>query len=55
MDKGDVIFEYIGSKSQLADFFAKLLSLDRFPNICRDLEVLDSSCLKYNEDFDYFH
>lgn len=46
VEKGYVIFEYIDTKSQLASIFTKSLSTESFQKICRDLGVLNSSCLK---------
>lgn len=46
VEKGVIIFEYIDTKNQLADIFTKTLSSELFHKICRELEILDSSCLK---------
>lgn len=42
VEKGDVDFAYVDTKSQLTNIFVKPLSSDSFHKICRDLRVLDS-------------
>lgn len=40
-EKGDVIFEHIDNKNQLADIFTKPLATEPFFNIRRELGILD--------------
>lgn len=44
--KGDVIFEYVNTKSQLANIYTKPLSSNLFHNIFLCLGVLDFLCFK---------
>jgi len=46
VEKKDVTFEYINTKSQLADIFTKHLPSESFLKIRRELGILDTSRLK---------
>jgi len=46
VEKKDVTFEYVDTKSQLADIFTKPLPSESFLKICKELGILDTSCLK---------
>ena len=43
--KGDVVLEFVDTKSQLADIFTKPLNKDYFYTIRRELGLLDASDL----------
>ena len=43
VENGDIIFEHVDSKNQLADIFTKPLTIEPFFHICRELGVLDIS------------
>lgn len=46
VEKGDIIFEYMDMKNQLADNFTKSLSTKPFRKIHMELGILDYSCYK---------
>jgi len=46
VEKKDVTFEYVDTKSQLADIFTNPLPSEYFLKIRRELGILDTSCLK---------
>lgn len=41
VEKGDVVFEHVDSKNELADIFTKPLAIEPFFNIRRELGMLD--------------
>lgn len=45
IEKGDIVFEHVDRKSQLADIFTKPLVTEPFFNIRRELGILDISNL----------
>jgi hypothetical protein len=45
VEKGDVVFEHVESKNQLADIFTKPLATDPFIYIRGELGILDISNL----------
>jgi hypothetical protein len=46
VEKGDVVFEHVDTKNQLADIFTKPLASDAFFNIRGELGILDISSLE---------
>ena len=46
VEKKDVSFEYVNTKSELADIFTKPLPSESFLKIRRELGILDTYCLK---------
>jgi len=46
VEKKDVTFEYVDTKNQLAHIFTKPLPSESFLKICRELGILDTSCIK---------
>lgn len=45
VEKGDIVFDHVDSKYQLADIFTKPLAIEPFFNIRRELGILDISNL----------
>ena len=43
VEKGDVSFEHVDSKNQLANIFTKPLATGPFVNICGELGIIDIS------------